>query len=431
MAKKGEKKKGQRRNLLFVLGAVGVLVISLGNLISIYRGYRSEDKVNKKLEAAYVTYEEEEEIQGQGVWSSYEGYPALTVDMEALRRENPDTVGWLYWKLFDLSYPVVQGSDNEAYIRTSFWGEPARSGTIFLDSRCAEDLSDWHSVIYGHDMKDQSMFGRLKEMHEGVDVNEEPYFYIYTDQAVYRYKIFGYAVVSPEDELYDPIQSGKEYDAFIDRVHTLSDYSVGVEPDWSTKPRVMLLSTCYQRTKRTLVAGYLDRTFETKSPCTPSVENLEELAIREKRPDDADRVYFDDQAIALAEAAVDPELAAKFLEQARLAFDQVNEIREENGLDALTWSSDLESAALVRAREATDVWSHTRPDGSQWWTVDSTCMYGENLARGYSDGSAAVEGWMDSVTHKENLLKSDYKTMGISVVMGTDGRWYWAQEFGY
>lgn len=163
---------------------------------------------------------------------------------------------------------------------------------------------------------------------------------------------------------------------------------------------------------------------------TPA-ENMEDVAVREKTPDDANMVYFDDQAIALAEAAVNTEMAANFTSQAKIAFDQVNDIRVKNGLNALTWNSSLESAALVRAREATDVWSHTRPDGSDWWTVDSTCMYGENLARGYSDGGSAVTGWMNSPTHKANLLKSDFKTVGISIVMGTDGKWYWAQEFGY
>ena len=124
-------------------------------------------------------------------------------------------------------------------------------------------------------------------------------------------------------------------------------------------------------------------------------------------------------------------MAANFAKQAQAAFDEVNAIRTQNGLGALTWNSNLESAALVRANEATDVWSHTRPDGSAWWTVDSGCMDGENLARGDSDADSAVDGWMNSETHKANLLKADYKTVAIAIVLGNDGRWYWAQEFGY
>ncbi len=160
-------------------------------------------------------------------------------------------------------------------------------------------------------------------------------------------------------------------------------------------------------------------------------ENMEELAVRQPSASDSEEVYFDDQAIALAAQAVNADMAANFAKQAQAAFDEVNAIRTQNGLEALTWNSNLESAALVRANEATDVWSHTRPDGSAWWTVDSTCMYGENLARGYSDADSAVNGWMNSETHKANLLKADYKTVAISIVLGNDGRWYWAQEFGY
>lgn len=160
-------------------------------------------------------------------------------------------------------------------------------------------------------------------------------------------------------------------------------------------------------------------------------ENMEDLAVREPSASDSEVVYFDDQAIALAAQAVSEEMAANFAKQAQEAFKEVNDIRVQKGLGALTWSPNLESAALVRAKEATDVWSHTRPDGSEWWTVDSTCMYGENLARGYSDAAAAVDGWMNSETHKANLLKADYKTVAISIVLGSDGKWYWAQEFGY
>ncbi len=160
-------------------------------------------------------------------------------------------------------------------------------------------------------------------------------------------------------------------------------------------------------------------------------ETMEDLAVRQPSASDSEEVYFDDQAIALAAQAVDADMAADFAKQAQAAFDEVNAIRTQNGLEALTWNANLESAALVRAGEATDVWSHTRPDGSAWWTVDSTCMYGENLARGYSDADSAVNGWMNSETHKANLLKADYKTAAISIVLGSDGRWYWAQEFGY
>lgn len=139
-------------------------------------------------------------------------------------------------------------------------------------------------------------------------------------------------------------------------------------------------------------------------------------------------VYLDDAAIALAdEATVDQNYASA----ARAAFDQVNQLRAAAGLTTLTWSSDLESAARVRASEATGTFSHTRPNGSDWWTVDSRVMYGENLARAYYTAETVVDAWMASPTHKANIMKADFKTLSIAIVASDDGTWYWAQEFGY
>lgn len=143
---------------------------------------------------------------------------------------------------------------------------------------------------------------------------------------------------------------------------------------------------------------------------------------------DSTEVYLDDAAIALAEeATVDQNLASA----AQSAFNQVNQLRTEAGLTTLTWSSDLETAARVRATEATSYFSHTRPDGSAWWTVDSRVMYGENLARGYYTATDVVNAWMASPTHMANIMKSDFKTLSIVVIQNSDGTWYWSQEFGY
>lgn len=148
--------------------------------------------------------------------------------------------------------------------------------------------------------------------------------------------------------------------------------------------------------------------------------------------DDAE-IYIDDEAIALAgEAeASDEKQAAAFEEAAMQAFNYVNKIRTDAGLSALVWNSDLVPSTNVRASEASQLFSHTRPNGSDWWTVNSKLMYGENLARGYSSANSAVEAWMNSPTHKANIMKADYKTIAIAITMGNDGQWYWAQEFGY
>lgn len=153
---------------------------------------------------------------------------------------------------------------------------------------------------------------------------------------------------------------------------------------------------------------------------------------RELTEKDEGITYIDDEAVGLANSVISADPAqGNYREEAQKAFQRINDLRAEQGLAPLAWSSELESTSSVRVVEATQSFSHTRPDGSDWWTVNSNVMYGENLARGYNTAADAVSGWMASPTHAANIMKADFKTMAISVYQGSDGKWYWAQEFGY
>lgn len=139
-------------------------------------------------------------------------------------------------------------------------------------------------------------------------------------------------------------------------------------------------------------------------------------------------VYIEPELVSLAESLSGN---ADSTAAARSAFDMVNTRRQEAGLSPLTWNSGLEQAAAVRAIEASQLFSHTRPDGSDWWTVNSDLMYGENLAKGYSTADSAVQAWMDSPTHKANILDGEFKSIAITIHINNNGQWFWAQEFGY
>lgn len=111
------------------------------------------------------------------------------------------------------------------------------------------------------------------------------------------------------------------------------------------------------------------------------------------------------------------------------ALTLVNQQRAAVGLPALTWSEDLLQAAEIRAEECAQKFSHTRPDGTDWWTVDSKNVYGENLAFGYTTANAVVNGWMTSPAHQANEL-GDFTTCAIAIYR-VNGTPYYAQEFGY
>ncbi len=142
----------------------------------------------------------------------------------------------------------------------------------------------------------------------------------------------------------------------------------------------------------------------------------------------AGEIWIDDEAIALAGTAVSSQAA---LDACSAVLNMMNQQRAAQGLAALAWSDALTNAAQVRANEIVDVFSHTRPNGSAFWTVDSNVQYGENLAKLYQSADSVYQAWMNSPTHAANIMDGGYKTVGIAISQAGDGSWYWAQEFGY
>lgn len=136
--------------------------------------------------------------------------------------------------------------------------------------------------------------------------------------------------------------------------------------------------------------------------------------------------YLDNEAITLANSSEDSSLRAVALEAGNL----INEIREDEGLNKLDWDINLETVANVRARECAEVFSHTRPDGSEWCTVNSQIQGGENLAFGFETAEDCVDAWMASKAHKENILYPDFESSAISIYED-NGIYYWSNQFSY
>ena len=139
-------------------------------------------------------------------------------------------------------------------------------------------------------------------------------------------------------------------------------------------------------------------------------------------------IFLDDEAIALADTS---GASTSLRSEAMRAYNLVNSQRTSSGLPSLVWDNNLESTSAVRAQECSVSFSHTRPNGKPWYTVNSQIMGGENLAYGYYDANSALNAWMDSPTHRENILWPEFNEIAISVYESDDGTYYWAQEFGY
>lgn len=112
------------------------------------------------------------------------------VDFAELSNINPDVVGWIYFEGTKISYPIVQGEDNDYYLDHLFDGTANRAGCVFLDYRCAADFSDRHSIVYGHHLRDRTMFTNLMRYKSQDHYDQHPTALLVTPEAYYEIQLF-------------------------------------------------------------------------------------------------------------------------------------------------------------------------------------------------------------------------------------------------
>ena len=212
------------------------------------RQYASEEvsateTAEKVSDIKPIELEEAEERKELKSNENREDFPEMEVDFKALREKNPDTVGWLYVGSCGISYPIVQGEDNDYYMNHTFEGTVNSSGAIIMDYRDDKYLKDWNTFIYGHNMKNGSMFGSLKKLLKDETLyDSDPYIYVYLPGYIYRYKIFSYYKDKPDSKMYWTAYTLQEYRQYIRDALSLSVRDLGVET--SEENNMVTLVTC-------------------------------------------------------------------------------------------------------------------------------------------------------------------------------------------
>ena len=164
-------------------------------------------------------------------------------DLSSLRAVNPDVVGWIAIPGTPISYPLMQGADNEFYLKHTWNGVASAAGSIFLESEISAALDDFNTIVYGHRMMNDSMFGSLKYYKETDYWKEHPYIYILDDAGVHRYEIFSIyeaAVRSYTYQIGFADDSAKE--KFLNKCMEWSVVETNVTP--TIRDRILTLSTC-------------------------------------------------------------------------------------------------------------------------------------------------------------------------------------------
>lgn len=168
--------------------------------------------------------------------------------LKALKERNNDFAFWLYVGDTTINYNVMQSEDNDYYLHRNIDHKYAASGSLFLDFRNDSETLDGHTIVYGHNMNDGSMFGNLLKFYTGGNdtyLKEHPYFYTYSESGVGIWEIFSvYETTTDEYYIETNFSSTEEYYLFIKDLQNKSAFKTDVllkETD-----DVMTLSTCYK-----------------------------------------------------------------------------------------------------------------------------------------------------------------------------------------
>ena len=203
--------------------------------------YLHEEKANKELnnkliEKAVVENQKTNVLEED---SQAKNELPINVDFTALKQENEDIVGWLYSENTQINYPVVQSEDNNYYLRRLINGEYNIAGSLFMDYRNNSNLEDNNTIIYGHNMENDTMFGTLQEYKSQEYYDNHKVLYYFTQEKNYMIQLFAGYTISVESDIYDlSIIDGSKIEESIQNSDFNSDVEVREED------KIMTLSTC-------------------------------------------------------------------------------------------------------------------------------------------------------------------------------------------
>lgn len=178
--KKQKKPWDLKSRILLIIGIV--LLVAAGSLGAyIAHGYLdARAKYGSINEASGLDSSVFDEIL-QGTKTLFD----IDIDWDALRKINPDIVGWVYVEGTDINYPIVQGDDNDYYLHHNFDNSPSSSGAIFLDMDNNPDFESDNNIIYGHNMLDGSMFAQITKFKEQDFLEKNYHIIIATPRRAY------------------------------------------------------------------------------------------------------------------------------------------------------------------------------------------------------------------------------------------------------
>jgi sortase B len=147
----------------------------------------------------------------------------VAIDFPSLTKINNDIIAWITVEGTNINYPVVQGKDNAYYLKHSYNRKPSITGSIFMDYQNKSDFSDSNTLIYGHNMRDGSMFQELEKYNDQEFFIKNKYIKVYTAHGNLVYEVFSAYTAKQADGLYDVgTMNTREMKAYLDKISQLA-----------------------------------------------------------------------------------------------------------------------------------------------------------------------------------------------------------------
>ena len=247
MRNKKNKSKKYKKAILNLVIYIMLLSILLYSGIKIYKWYKDKTNNNKIAEQIRDTVIVEEKNEDENKEES-------KVDFNKLKEQNSDAVAWIKVNNTNIEYPVVKGSNNSFYLNHSFDKSNNSAGWIFADYRNKFDNTDKNIVIYGHNMKDNSMFGSLKNIlnSDWYDNEENTNITLYTENEKCIYKVFSiYKIESEDYYITTEFENDKKFEQFVNTIkkRSIKEFNTDVSKD----DNILTLSTCANNNKYRVV----------------------------------------------------------------------------------------------------------------------------------------------------------------------------------
>ncbi len=261
---RAERRRRRRRKLLIRRAifccALVAFVVSATMLIKALLSYNKADKIYQEIEGSVFSENTTKPTSSSGTdvnaptdsnTSTSAGeteadFHLLTnYDHDALLAINPDAVGYLQIPALNLLLPVVQGTDNEYYLSHTLNGESSKSGTLFIDCNNKDGIESQNTIIYGHNMKNGSMFGSLRKYIQSdfYSKGDNKYFYFYVENKIYKYEIYSVHTTPSVSETYTTeFASTDAFFTYIDTMLRASYHKSDL--DFYNDSKTITFSTC-------------------------------------------------------------------------------------------------------------------------------------------------------------------------------------------